>query len=91
MYSEQGFDALISPLFGHVCQELIVSWNCIPGSAQAHAAWPIFSHKSVALMVFETSPFVLLIKFQSWLFFTAFRKSLVTLTELFEFWPETVK
>ena len=27
IYSEQGFEALISPLSGHVCQSLIVVWN----------------------------------------------------------------
>ena len=33
MYSEHGFDARIAPSFGQVCQALIVSWNCRPGSA----------------------------------------------------------
>ncbi len=27
IYSEQGFDALISPPAGQVCQSLIVVWN----------------------------------------------------------------
>ena len=34
MYSEQGFDALIRAVFGHVCQSLTVVSNCIPGSPQ---------------------------------------------------------
>ena len=38
MYSEQGFDARIGPDCGHVCQSLMVVWNWIPGSAEAHAA-----------------------------------------------------
>ena len=38
MYSEQGFDALISPAAGQVCQSLMVVWNWMPGSAQAQAA-----------------------------------------------------
>ena len=42
MYSEQGFEALIWPSFGQVCQSLMVVWNCRPGSAQGHAAWPIY-------------------------------------------------
>ena len=41
MYSEHGFDARIGPDFGHVCQSLMVVWNWMPGSAEAHAAWPI--------------------------------------------------
>src|SRR5213076_1918522 len=32
MYSEHWFDALIRPLFGQVCQSLMVVSNCIPGS-----------------------------------------------------------
>ncbi len=38
MYSQQGLDALIRPLFGEVCQWLIVVSYCTPGSAQRHAA-----------------------------------------------------
>ena len=38
MYSEQGFDAMIGPEAGQVCQSLMVVWNCRPGSADAHAA-----------------------------------------------------
>ena len=34
MYSEQGLDALIRAVFGHVCQSLTVVSNCIPGSPQ---------------------------------------------------------
>src|SRR5580698_10060000 len=34
MYSEHGFDALIGPVFGHVCQRLIVVSYCRPGSPQ---------------------------------------------------------
>jgi len=40
MYSEQGFDALIGPAIGQVCQSLMVVWNWMPGSAHAQAAWP---------------------------------------------------
>ena len=38
MYSEHGFEALISPSAGQVCHSLVVSWNCTPGSAQVQAA-----------------------------------------------------
>ena len=40
--------AMIGPDAGQVCQSLMVVWNCRPGSAQAQAAWPIFSHRSRA-------------------------------------------
>src|SRR6476659_4046743 len=40
MYSEQGFEALIRPEFGQVCQRLMVESYCTPGSphCQAHSA-----------------------------------------------------
>src|SRR2546423_35592 len=38
MYSEQGLDPLMRPLFGQVCQRLIVESYCMPGSPQTHAA-----------------------------------------------------
>ena len=38
MYSEHGFDALIRPVFGHVCHSLMVVSYWTPGSAQRHAA-----------------------------------------------------
>ena len=41
MYSEHGFDALIGPVFGHVCQRLIVVSYCRPGSPQYQVPWEI--------------------------------------------------
>src|SRR5690348_7552752 len=41
MYSEHGLDAVIRPVSGLVCQSLIVSSYCIPGSAHSHAACAI--------------------------------------------------
>src|ERR1700679_4324763 len=38
MYSEQGLDALIRPVFLLVCQRLIVVSNCMPGSPHCHVA-----------------------------------------------------
>ena len=40
IYSLHGFEALIRPEFGQVCQRLIVLSYCTPGSpqAQAHSA-----------------------------------------------------
>src|SRR3954465_650891 len=56
MYSEHGLDARIGPEAGQVCQSFTVVWNCRPGSAQAQAAWPIFSHRSRAFTVFAILP-----------------------------------
>ena len=91
MYSEHGFEARIAPLTGQVCQSLIVVWNWMPGSAEAHAACPICSHSSRALIVLVISLVVRAVRFQDASFSTAWRNSSVTRTELFEFWPETVR
>src|SRR3984885_746564 len=56
IYSEQGLLARILPPSGHVCHSLIVVSYCVPGSAQRHAAYEIFSHISFAGMVFITLP-----------------------------------
>src|SRR5215510_10550499 len=83
MYSEHGFEPTIGPDAGQVCQSLTVVWNCSPGSAQAQAAWPIFSHRSRALMVLEILPgLVRQVRSQSPSASTAFRNSSVTRTEL---------
>src|SRR5262245_42564220 len=92
MYSEHGLLARIGPEAGQVCQSFTVVWNCRPGSAQAQAAWPIFSHSSRAFSVFATLPgLVRQVRSQSPSASTAFRNSSVTRTELLEFWPDTVK
>src|ERR1044071_4249087 len=91
MYSEHGLDARISPDAGQVCQSFTVVWNCRPGSAEAQAAWPIFSHRSRAFSVLATLLRVRHFKSQSPSASTALRNSSVTRTELFEFWPETVR
>src|SRR5258706_8304468 len=91
IYSEQGLDALMRPLAGQVCHSLIVVSYCTPGSAQAQAAPPIFSHNSRALRVLATLPSVRRFSFHWPSAATALMKSLGTRTELFEFWPETVR
>src|SRR6478736_4616189 len=91
MYSEQGFEARIGPETGQVCQSLMVVWNWMPGSAEAQAAWPIFSHRSRALSVFTVLPERRALSAQSSSASTALRKASSTRTELFEFWPETVR
>src|SRR5258707_5704866 len=92
MYSEHGFEPTMARDAGQVCQSLTVVWNCRPGSAQAQAAWPIFSHRSRALSVLEILPgFVRQVRYQSPSASTALRNSSVTRTVLLEFWPETVR
>src|SRR6476619_4819645 len=91
MYSEHGFEARIGPEAGQVCQSLMVVWNWMPGSAEAQAAWPIFSHRSRALSVFTVLPERRAVSAQSSSASTALRKPSSTRTELFEFWPATVR
>src|SRR3954469_5328476 len=45
MYSEHGFDAVIRPVSGLVCQSLIVSSYCRPGSAHCQAALLILRNR----------------------------------------------
>src|SRR5512143_2870503 len=89
MYSEQGLDALMRPLVGQVCHSLIGVSYCTPGSAQAQAASPIFSHSSRAFSVLWTLPSMRRISFHSPFSWTALMKSFETRTELLEFWPDT--
>src|ERR1700759_253489 len=56
MYSEHGLDAVMRPVSGLVCQSLMVSSYCRPGSAHSHAAWLILVNSSRAAMVSMTSP-----------------------------------
>src|SRR5690348_4667110 len=56
MYSEHGFDAVIRPVSGLVCQSLMVESYWMPGSAHSHAAVAILRHRSRASMVSMTSP-----------------------------------
>ena len=56
MYSLQGFDPLMRPAFGEVCQRWIVSSYCTPGSPQACAARAISSSRSEAGISHACSP-----------------------------------
>src|SRR4029077_9462597 len=91
IYSEHGFDALISPDAGQVCQSLIVVWNWMPGSAHAHAAWPTCSQSARAFTVLASLPSLREGGAKAPFPRTARKKSSLTRTELFEFWPETVR
>src|SRR5580658_1352709 len=48
MYSEHGFEALIGPVFEHVCQRLIVVSYCKPGSPQYHVPSAICRRRNLA-------------------------------------------
>ncbi len=91
MYSEHGFDARMGPAAGQVCQSFIVVLKCRPGSAEAQAAWPIFSQRSFAFSVLTTLPSLRAVSLHSPSVSTARRKSSFSETELLEFWPETVR
>src|SRR6476659_4383625 len=56
MYSEHGLDAVMRPVSGLVCQSLMVSSYCRPGSAQAQAASLILWNRSRASTLSMTSP-----------------------------------
>src|ERR1700730_9032133 len=91
IYSEQGFEARIGPAAGQVCQSLIVVWYCRPGSAEAQAARPILSQRSRAFITLCALPSSRRVKVQSRPSSAARRNVSLTRTELFEFWPETVR
>src|SRR3546814_20919572 len=91
MYSEHGFDALMRPPAGQVCQSLMVVSYCTPRSAQAQAACATLSHSSRAPTALATLPSMRRIRFHSPSASTVRRHSSDTRTELLEFWPVTVR
>src|SRR3546814_19575924 len=90
MYSEHGFDALMRPPAGQVCQSLMVVSYCTPGSAQAQAACATLSYSSRAPTALATLPSMRRIRFHSPSASTVRRNSSDTTTEALEFWPDTV-
>src|SRR5271155_1426171 len=87
MYSEQGFDALIRPLFGEVCHWLIVVSYCTPGSAQRQAASAISRISSRAGIGSPTGlPVARAVRCHARSSSTARMNSSVIRTELFAFW-----
>src|SRR4051812_10640732 len=86
MYSLHGFDALMRPEFGDVCQSLIVVSYWTPGSAQRHAASAISRMSSRASVVSTTAPSTRAVSCHSSPFSTARMNSSVTRTELLAFW-----
>ena len=86
MYSLHGFDAVIRPVSGLVCQSLIVSSYWMPGSAHSQAALAILANRSAALTVSTTRPSVRALSPKSARSSTARMNSSVTRTELLAFW-----
>ena len=86
MYSEHGFDALIRPVFGSVCHELIVVSYWTPGSAHSHAAAAIWWSRSRASRVSITLPSVRAVRLNSSPFAAASMNASETRTELLAFW-----
>ena len=86
MYSEHGLDALMRPVFGHVCHELMVVSYCTPGSAHCHEASAMSCRSRRASAVSMTEPSVRAVRFHSLPSSTASMKASVTRTELFAFW-----
>ena len=86
MYSEHGLDALIRPVFGSVCQELIVVSYWTPGSAHARRPRRSRAAASRASTVSTTVPSVRAVRFHSVALDAASMNASVTRTELFAFW-----
>src|ERR671932_2767068 len=90
MYSEHGFEALIRPVSGLVCQSLIVSSYWMPGSAHSHAALVTLANSSRASTVSMTEPSERARSPNSVPSSTARMNSSLTRTELFAFWYWTL-
>src|SRR4051795_7581208 len=86
MYSEHGFDAVMRPVSGLVCQSLIVSSYCSPGSAHSHAACEILRKSSRASTSSMTSPVLRAWRPNFVPSSTARMNSSLTRTELLAFW-----
>src|SRR6476619_987107 len=86
MYSEHGLDAVIRPVSGLVCQSLIVSSYCRPGSAHSHAATAILRNSSRASTSSMTALSLRARRPNSVPSSTARMNSSETRTELLAFW-----
>src|SRR5436305_12571105 len=86
MYSLHGLDAVIRPDSGQVCQSLMVSSYCTPGSAHPHAASAILRNSVFASTVSTTSPVCRALRPNSLPSSTARMNSSLTRTELLAFW-----
>src|ERR1700728_2428298 len=89
-YSEQGLLAVIRPDSGFVCQSLIVSSYCSPGSAHFQAACAILRNRFFASTVSRTSPVRRASRSKGLPSSTARMNSSLTRTELLAFWYWTL-
>ena len=89
-YSEQGLLAVIRPDSGFVCQSLIVSSYCSPGSAHSQAACAILRNRFFASTVSMTSPVRRASRSNGLPSSTARMNSSLTRTELLAFWYWTL-
>src|SRR3984957_10772167 len=89
-YSEQGLLAVIRPDSGFVCQSLIVSSYCSPGSAHSQAAWAILRNRFFASTLSMTSPVRRASRSNGLPSVTARMNSSLTRTELLAFWYWTL-
>src|SRR3954451_10000119 len=85
-YSEHGLDAVMRPDSGEVCQSLIVSSYCRPGSAHSQAASAMLRNSVLASTVSMTSPVIRARRPNSAPDCTARMNSSETRTELLAFW-----
>ena len=83
---QHGFEPLMRPALGVVCQSLIVVSYWMPGSAHSQAAWAISRMSSRAPSVCTTSPVSTAFRWKSAWSTTACMNSSVTRTELLAFW-----
>ena len=90
MYSLHGFEAVMRPDSGVVCQSLMVSSYCTPGSAHSHAAVASFFHSSRASTVSMTEPSRRPRRPNSLPSSTARMNSSLARTELLAFWYWTL-
>src|SRR3954466_417695 len=90
MYSEHGFEALIRPVSGLVCQSLIVSSYWMPGSAHSQAALVTLANRSRASTVSMTEPSERARRPKPAPVSTARMNSSFTRTELLAFWYWTL-
>src|SRR6059058_2255250 len=90
MYSLHGFDAVMRPVSGLVCQSLMVSSYWMPGSAHSHAACAILRNSFVASTVSRTRPSDRARRPNSVPSSTARMNSSLTRTELLAFWYWTL-
>src|SRR4051794_15494673 len=86
MYPEHGLEPVMRPVSGLVCQSLIVSSYCRPGSAHSHAATAILRNRSRASTSSMTSPVMRARRPNFLPSSTARMNSSDTRTELLAFW-----